>query len=243
MKLTLKDNKILKDCFNGISNIIDEAILEFSTEGLKINAFDRSHVTFIEMNLKSDLFDEYECDETRQILIDTVIFDDILKRCNSNDTLELELDCRLKITFKAKTTRVFKMSLSYFEGDGIPHPKEKIPINFTIPSNFLKNSIKDIAAYSKTIRFIVNDTSLFVIGQNDNVKVKNRFDHDADVNGIHRSKFFTEKVNNILKSSNLNENCILALGDNKPIGVTFFIGESSYIRYLLAPVVEVDENY
>lgn len=242
MKLKLKETKILKDCFNGISNIIDEAVLEFSKEGLKIIASDRSYITFIEMNLNSDLFDEYECDETEQILIDTVIFDDILKRCNSTDTLQLELTCKLKITFIGKTTREFKMALSYLDIGSLQCPKVEFPINFTIPTKFLKDSIKDIGAYSEETKFIVNQDSLYLMGKNENVKVKNRFEHGMDVDNIYRSKFFTERVNKILKSGNLNKNCILSLGNDMPIEITFFIEESSFIRYMLAPMITVEEN-
>ena len=241
MKLSLKETKILKDCFNGISNIIDDAVLEFSKEGLKISAYDRSHTTFIEMNLKSDLFDEYECDGVEQIYIDTVIFDDILKRCNSTDTLQLELNCKLKITFKGKTNREFKMALSYLDIESLQCPKVNFPINFTIPTKFLKDSIKDIGAYSEEVKFVVNHDSLFLMGKNENVKVKNRFEHGMDVEGICRSRFLTQRVNNILKSGNLNENCILSLGDEMPIEFTFRIDETSFMRYILAPMITVEE--
>ena len=235
MKLTLKDNKILKDCFNSISTIIDEAVLEFSADGLKISAIDSKKIIFIEMKLKTDLFDEYECDDAEEIPIDTVIFNDILKHCNSTDTLQLESNCKLKIIFKGKITREFKMTLSYPKDENPKCPVKKLPIKLTIPTKVLKDSIKDIAAYSDKIQFIVNPTSLLLIGKNEKVKVKNRFKHGSDVNSIYRSMYSIEYVSNILKSSNLNENCILSLGNNTNIEFTFFIGKSSYIRYVLAP--------
>jgi DNA polymerase III sliding clamp (beta) subunit (PCNA family) len=148
----------------------------------------------------------------------------------------------LKITFKGKTTREFKMVLSYLDCEDFQYPKEKLPIRFTIPTKFLKDSIKDIAAYSGEVKFIVNHDSLFLIGKNKNVKIKNRFEHGVDVDGIYRSEFYAERVNNILKSGNLNENCILSLGDDMPIEFTFCIGENSFIRYILAPLLTVEEN-
>ena len=61
-KLELSDNKIFKDAFSSIRKIIDEVIIECDSEGIRVNALDRSHITFVNMEFKAELFDEYLCD-------------------------------------------------------------------------------------------------------------------------------------------------------------------------------------
>ena len=80
MKLKMKNNKILKDVFAGVSEIIDEVIIECDSEGLTLKSLSRDHTTFVELMLKSSLFDDYECPLPESFGIDTVTLDSILKR-------------------------------------------------------------------------------------------------------------------------------------------------------------------
>ena len=60
MKLELYNPSIFKDVFDTISHIVDECKLEFTNLGLTINALDKSHITFISLDFKYDLFDSYQ---------------------------------------------------------------------------------------------------------------------------------------------------------------------------------------
>ena len=84
MKLELYNPSIFKEVFDCISHIVDECKLEFSNFGLTINALDKSHITFISLDFKYDLFDTYEVPENESVLIDTVEFIKVLKRCKND---------------------------------------------------------------------------------------------------------------------------------------------------------------
>ena len=77
--LTLTDNKIFKTSFESIAKIIDEVTLTADTEGIRLRALDRSHITFVALDLDYDLFDEYLCDAPEKISIDATKFLEILK--------------------------------------------------------------------------------------------------------------------------------------------------------------------
>ena len=69
-QLTLSDNSIFKNAFESISKIVDEITLTADSEGVHLRALDRSHITFITLELDKTLFDEYECDVPEKMAID-----------------------------------------------------------------------------------------------------------------------------------------------------------------------------
>ena len=90
-KATLTNNNIFKTAFESIAKIIDEVTLTADSEGLRLRALDRSHITFISMDLEAGLFDEYTCDAPEKISIDATEFLQILKHGKSNDILQLSV--------------------------------------------------------------------------------------------------------------------------------------------------------
>ena len=58
-KLVLSDPSIFKTSFDAISSIVDEVQIEVDSDGLRLNAIDRSHITYVHLELKESLFDIY----------------------------------------------------------------------------------------------------------------------------------------------------------------------------------------
>ena len=53
--------------------------IQTDSEGIRLDALDRGHITFVHLELKATLFDEYVCDEPEKINIDT---DELMKVLN-----------------------------------------------------------------------------------------------------------------------------------------------------------------
>ena len=78
-KLELSDNAIFKTVFDSIASIIDEVTIVFDSEGMRLNALDRSHITFITLELAPEVFDSYICDTPEKVTVDCDRFNKILK--------------------------------------------------------------------------------------------------------------------------------------------------------------------
>ena len=57
MNIVLSDNSIFKEAFESISAIIDEIVCIVDSEGFRVTAMDRSHISFVSLDLKPELFD------------------------------------------------------------------------------------------------------------------------------------------------------------------------------------------
>ena len=123
-KAELSDSSILKTSFDAISSIVDEVQIQTDSEGMRLDALDRSHITFVHLELKASLFDEYVCDVPEKINIDTGEFMSVLKRAKSQDRVIMSLDeGNFIITFEGDATRTFKIRLIDIEYDN-PTPPE-----------------------------------------------------------------------------------------------------------------------
>src|SRR5690606_12980881 len=108
-KAVLSDSNILKTSFDAISSIVDEVQMQADSEGLKLDALDRSHITFVHLELKNDVFDVYSCKEPLKINVDTEELMKVLKRAKADDMVELSVDeGNMIITFEGEASRTFK---------------------------------------------------------------------------------------------------------------------------------------
>ena len=67
--LELINNSIFKTIFESVASIIDEVTLIADKDGLRMRALDKSHITFISLDLEYSLFDEYQCDVPEKIIV------------------------------------------------------------------------------------------------------------------------------------------------------------------------------
>jgi len=123
-KAVLSDSNILKTSFDAISSIVDEVQMQADEEGLRLDALDRSHITFVHLELKKGVFDEYQCEESMKINVDTEELMKVLKRAKAEDMVELTVDeGNLIITFEGEARRTFKIRLIDIEYEAPSPPK------------------------------------------------------------------------------------------------------------------------
>lgn len=246
MKLILNDGKILKECFSSIGRIIDEAIIECDGEGMRLRALDRSHVSFVELDFKASLFDEYECDVPEKINVDTVDLNTVLKRYKNNEILEIETDEDLIIRFKGDSNRSFKLRLISLDYETPAPPNLEFPVELDVSCDFIKDALKDIEIYSEKVRFKVDEDYLFLIGDGEFGDVTDKIVHGAEVFGGFESVFSLDKVDEMLKDIKFNDELILDMGDDMPLLMKVYVtgnnnSNDGFIRFLLAPRLEEDD--
>ncbi|MBC7097391.1 MAG: DNA polymerase sliding clamp, partial [Methanobacteriales archaeon] len=123
-KAELNDPNILRTSFDAISSIVDEVQIQIDSEGMRLDALDRSHITFVHLELKREIFDEYECDEPEKINVDTEELMKVLRRARAGDRLIITSDdANLILTFEGEATRQFKIRLIDIEYE-TPQPPE-----------------------------------------------------------------------------------------------------------------------
>ena len=242
-KAVLSDSNILKTSFDAISSIVDEVQMQADTEGLRLDALDRSHITFVHLELKSSIFDIYSNDEPLQINVDTEELMKVLKRGRSDDMVELTVDeGNLIITFEGEARRTFKIRLIDIEYEPPTPPELEFPTEFEIPFNLLKSSIQDIDIVSDKISLIIDQDKFTASAEGEFGDAKIEYLHGEKIEENVKSVFSLEKIKEMLKADKFSESAVLKLGNDMPLNLTMKMpSDEGELSFLLAPRIESEE--
>jgi proliferating cell nuclear antigen len=242
-KAVLSDSNILKTSFDAISSIVDEVQMQADSEGLKLDALDRSHITFVHLELKSDVFDIYSCKEPLKINVDTEELMKVLKRAKSDDMVELSVDeGNLIITFEGEARRTFKIRLIDIEYEAPSPPQLEYPTEFEIPFSLLKNSIQDIDIVSDKISLIVDEDKFIASAEGEFGDAKIEYLHGEKIENKAKSVFSLEKIKEMLKADKFSETAFLRLGNDMPLNLSLkMASDEGELSFLLAPRIESEE--
>lgn len=242
-KAELSDPNILKTSFDAISSIVDEVQLQTDSEGIRLNALDRSHITFVHLELKASLFDEFVCDEPENINVDTEELMKVLKRSKSNDRVILSLDeGNFIITFEGEAKRRFKIRLIDMEYDSPSMPPLEYPTKFDIPFALLKDSINDIDIFSDKIILMVNEEVFKAAAEGEFGDANIEYIHGEKIDTEAKSIFSLEKIREMLKADKFSDVATIRLGNDMPLNLSLkMVSEEGELSFLLAPRIESDE--
>lgn len=245
-KAKLDDNTIIKSAFNSITNIVDEVQIQVDQEGMRLNALDKAHISFIHLELGKTIFTEYECTTPISINIDTQEFNKVLSRCKTSDELILTCDeDNLIIIFQSlNTTRTFKIKLIDMEYE--PPSIPSVPHTFTceLQTKTFKENISDVELFSEKlkIKHAADDDFLYILGDGGFGETNARYLIETDMNGDCDSVYSIDKIKDFLKSEKFSNTIILKSGVNIPLILEFqLVTGDGLLNFLLAPRLEEEE--
>lgn len=242
-KAVLSDPSILKTSFDAISSIVDEVQMKGDSDGMRLDALDRSHITFVHLEFKSQLFDSYNCDEPVKINVDTEELMKVLKRAKSDDIVELTVDeGNLIITFENEARRIFKIRLIDIEYEAPSPPELEYPTEFEIPFALLKDSIQDISIVSDKITLRTTDDKFIASAEGEFGDARIEYLHGEKITEDVKSVFSLEKIKEMLKADKFSETAMLKLGNDMPLHLSLKMpGDEGKLTFLLAPRIESEE--
>ncbi|NYB51732.1 MAG: proliferating cell nuclear antigen (pcna) [Methanobacteriaceae archaeon] len=242
-KAVLSDSNILKTSFDAISSIVDEVQMQADEEGLRLDALDRSHITFVHLELKKGLFDEYQCSESMKINVDTEELMKVLKRAKSEDMVEITVDeGNLIITFEGEARRTFKIRLIDIEYEAPSPPQLEYPTEFEVPFALLKDSIQDISIVSDKIALQVDADKFQASAEGEFGDAQIEYLHGEKIEESARSIYSLEKVKEMLKADKFSESAVIRLGNDMPLNLALQMAtDEGELSFLLAPRIESEE--
>lgn len=244
----LSDTSLLKDSIDTISELIHEGLFQISSNSLYLRASDRATVAVVDFKLESEAFDEYECDEEKEIGVNLEDFLEILKRAKGKDTLLLELsddESRLKITIEDGSKREFEMPLLSLSSGEVPETKQlEFPAELQLKGSVLKEGISDAEIVADSVVFSAGGEGFGMKSEGDSSKVEVNTDEDSeDLMEIKteeevESRYPIEYLSKMLKASKISDVVSLKFGSDYPMQLQFKEPEKLNMTFVLAPRVE-----
>ena len=213
-KAELSDSNILKTSFDAISSIVDEVQIQTDSEGMRLDALDRSHITFVH-----------------------------LKRAKSQDRVLMSVDDNnFIITFEGDATRTFKIRLIDIEYDNPVPPTIEHPTNFKVRFSILKDSINDIDIFSDKIILEVDEDYFIASADGEFGDASIKYLHGENIQEHAKALFSLDKIREMLKADKFSEEAEISLGTDMPLSLTLnMVTGDGKLSFLLAPRLETDE--
>jgi proliferating cell nuclear antigen len=248
-KAVAKDSRLLRDCIDTISQLIDDGIFKLRNDGIELIASDRAMVSVVDFKLKSSAFDEYECEPSKEIGLNLLNLLTVLKRANPEDKLSLSLnekENKLQITMHGNSVRHFSIPLIEISKEEIP-PIDKLDFQSSaeIRSDVFEEGIIDanIVADSVVIELDENKLSMHSEGNSSKAELSiekgtaGLFDVSAKTKS--KSRYSLEYLKKMIRGANIADKIKLHSGNDYPLKLEFKNDQAS-LSIILAPRVSED---
>ena len=247
MKLTFSDAFTTCKQFEVLRELIDDAPLHITHDGLKITALDPGHVAVVIATWPKDQFLKYEFDGedmTLGLKISNLI--KILKFAKKGDVLHMDVesgesDAMTVIVENEERHATFTMKLVDITADEMGIPELEMDACVTIPSAEFQLLVKDLGTLSDSVTISTIEgkgVKFEVVGDIGQASIT--------LHGVEVQKttevclsFAIRYLASFSKASAIAENVALKLTNEMPLCVEFK-GESCLVKYYLAP--KLDEN-
>jgi len=253
----LTQGRVFKQLIEALKDLVQDANVDCSEDGLSIQAMDSSHVSLVAVELRSNGFDHYRCDRTISLGFNSANMSKILKCAGNDDVITLKAEDTadsLMLMFESPSQdRIADFELKLMDIDseqlGIPDTDYKCTIK--MPSSEFQRIIRDLQVLGDTcvisctkegVRFSVSGdlgTGNVLIRSN-SAPEKEEDQVLIDMEEPVELTFALRYLNFFTKATNLGPSVIISMSPDVPVVVEYPIEESGHIKYYLAP--KIDEN-
>jgi len=247
MRLSLTEPGYLKDSIAVISELVNEARLKITPDGLELVAMDPANVAMVIFKLLSSCFSEYDVKNTIEIGINLNNLKQILRRAKPNDKLTLELlpDQKLQITLKSSSTRTFNLAILELEDKEQKIPELEFPVSIKMSSSALSESIEDVGIVAESVTFEAEPNKFTVKAEGDLSKAQVEIPSDEGTNisvqgDKFRSKYSIEYLKKIMNGGKLADTVEILFNQDYPLRVDYKVVDKVLLSFILAPRVEND---
>lgn len=245
MKLTLVEPKYLKEGISIISDLVNEATLKLTQEGLELVAMDPANVAMVVYNLLASGFSEYHLEKKEELAINLANFKQILRRAKPNDQVTLELDeSKLKIRLQGQTLRIFSLPIIDLEEKEQRVPELSFGATITMHAGALNDAIEDVDIVAESVSFMAHKEGMTISAEGDlshaRIEIKNDEQTMINMHGVgeFRAKYSIEYLKKMMQGSKLADSVVVHFNNDYPLRLDYKTVDRVNLSFILAPRVE-----
>lgn len=249
MKLTLNDNKLLKDSMTVISDLVTEAQFKITKDGMQLVAMDPANVAMVIFKLHAATFSELDLEDETQVNVAINIgnLKQVLRRAKPEDSISLELlNDKLKVELNSKSKRVFELPLIDMEESEQKVPDLEFPVLIKTTSAVLNDAIEDVEIIAESVALWANSESFEVRARSDSSSAKVTIQKDDETQIVNDSgneaiaKYSIEYLKRIIAGSKISSQVTVQFNNDYPLKVEYTNPDKVDMHFILAPRVEND---
>ncbi len=223
-----------------LGNIVDEASLKFTSEGLSVKALDAAKVALIEIKLPSDAFLEYEVKDELEVGMNLSALLKVLPTPKKTDKVSFRADEEFyQMEIEGVSRRSYKFRSVEVSASEIPEISLDFKVRAIVLAQALKTNIKDLKG-SEAITFRAEDNQyLYLRGFEGRAEAKlSRMAGsilEMELSEPSESTYDEDYLTKVINLMGLIDNVEIQFGTNLPLKLSFGLVEGGSVLYLLAP--------
>ncbi len=248
MKLVLADATYLKDSIGVISELVNEARLKVTQDGVEMVAMDPANVAMVIFKLLSSAFSEYQIEKNQEIGLNLGQLKQILKRVKPSDALTLEVteDNHLKVTMRADTVRTFSLPIIDLEEREQRIPNLTFPVMVETTSGTLSDAMEDAGIVAEAVTLAVEPERLLIAAEGDlskahvEVGASDATSIKTDTKAQVKAKYSLEYLKKMIAGGKLADRVSVCFNQDYPLRLEYKVVDKLLLAFILAPRVETD---
>jgi proliferating cell nuclear antigen len=249
-RLKIASSRLWKDMITAISTLIDEACFETIPEGIKLRAMDPSHVAMVDFEWPKTVFDEYTCTQRGRLCINVSEMLKVMKRVESDESVELSLDertARLNVQLRGRYIRTFSMPTLETTGEEVPTPKITFNAKARVTTGSLRNAMDDVSTVSDHVSLQMSPEQFVMksVGDMGSVNVEMPKGSESliglDVKEEAKATYSLTYLSEIVKAaSNTSDVVTIEFSTDMPVKLSFELPQGGKLEYFVAPRIETE---
>ncbi|MEW5312813.1 MAG: hypothetical protein WDW38_004419 [Sanguina aurantia] len=257
----LPQASVLKKIVDVLKELVKECNFEISSEGIKLQAMDQSHVCLVTFQLRADGFEEgnFRCDKPGHLGINVENLQKILKCAGNEDALSLKADDGgdvLTLMFESSNReRIsdFDLKLMSIDTETLDIPDQEYASEIKMPSTEYQRICRDLGSIGDTVAVSTSKEGVKFSTQGDvgtaNITCRHSTASEKDDENVTVLiaepvclTFALRYLNNFAKATSLSPCVRIGLSKDVPVSVEYLIGDLGYMKFFLAPKIEEDDE-
>uniref|UniRef100_A0A4X2L088 DNA sliding clamp PCNA n=1 Tax=Vombatus ursinus TaxID=29139 RepID=A0A4X2L088_VOMUR len=249
----LVQGSILKKVLEALKDFINEACWDISSGGVNLQSMDSSHISLVQLTLRSEGFDTYRCDRNLAMGVNLTSMSKILKCASNEDIITLRAEDNadtLALIFEAPTNEIDDKSklLNIFKVVFVLQEQEYSCV-VKMPSGEFARICRDLSHIGDAvvISCAKDGVKFSASGElgSGNVKLSQTSNVDKEEEAVTiemnepvQLTFALRYLNFFTKATPLSPTVTLSMSADVPLVVEYKIADMGHLKYYLAPKIE-----
>ena len=243
VKVAYSDASVFKSLIEMLSKMLDEIVLTFREDGIRIRAMDPANIALVDVYYPKEAFTEYELEEESECGVNLAVVSRLLKRVKRGERLEIKVEdesVELSVTGIVKRSYVVK-NFEVVKPE-IPEAILTFKSKVTLLADPLKQALKDLEIIGDQVVLELNskEKMLLVYSPSETryvMKITSSSGAVIDIISEEDSKstYSVDYMLNVISLTNVADTVTLEFSSEMPLRLQFTLIGEGRVEYLLAP--------
>jgi len=231
------------EIFKFMKNLNQYTTMMCNSEHIHIQLLDDSHVSLLDVNIPSEWFDSYECDNPLTFSVSNNILSKLFGLYTKGSIMETEIDEeKYNLSYlNDKENKYFTICLIDIDKELLTPEEKDTDLDFTIKTTLLDTYLSDLSIFGEDLEIIYKNDTLYLTSEGDEGTMKIEIPDNSltELNVIDdyefRCKYSAKYILYISKLKKIYKTAQIYLDENSPLLIKFDNGIK--LNYYIAPKI------